>query len=132
MPRGSVKVDARRELARRLGLKPDELLTRPELAKRLKTTVKALSVNLKTHPPFYSKGARYSAFYPLEWVRAHTRGERIGQPGDYIEGRQDWPPALPTAPSDTEELVRFLVKDEDHANGVLTGNWSVGVSQKPL
>lgn len=120
MARRSVKVDARRELARRLGLKPDQLLTRPELAKRLKTTVKALSVNLKSHPPFYSKGERHSAFYPLEWVKAHAQGEKIGVPGAYIEGGLDWPPALPTAPSDTDELVRFLAEgDRSYADDLL-------------
>lgn len=125
MTKGSLKDQARRELARRLDIKPDQLLTRPELAKRLGTTVKALSVNLKSHPPFYCKGARYKSYYPLEWVKKHARGERIGEPGAYIEGRQDWPPAPPTAPSDTEELVRFLAEgDEGHVRGMLTGEWS--------
>ena len=108
MPKASVKDQSRRELARRLGIKPDQLLTRPELAERLKTTVKALSVNLKTHPPFYSKGARYKAYYPLDWVKKHARGERVMESGTVLEGRQDWPPEPPSAPSDTEEFVRLL------------------------
>lgn len=123
MARGSLKDQTKRELAHRLGIKPDQLLTRPEVAKRLQTTAKALSVNLKSHPPFYSKGERHIALYPLAWVKEHAQKGNVGKPGNYIEGRQDWPPAPPTAPSGAEELVRFLVKDEDHVRGVLTGKW---------
>jgi len=127
MAKGSLKEDAKRELARRLGIKPDQLLTRPELAKRLGTTAKALSVNLKSHPPFYSKGARHRALYPLEWVKQHARGERIGEPGNYFEGRQDWPPALPTVPSDTEELARFLAEGDESYGNELLGRGREGI-----
>jgi len=121
MAKASKKDQAKQELAKRLGIKPDQLLTRPEVADRLKSTEKALSVNLKSHPPFYSKGARHKAFYPLEWVKKHARGERIAEPGQPpVEGRQDWPPAPPKAPSDTEELVRFLAEgDRSYADDLL-------------
>lgn len=131
MARGSLKEDAKRELARRLGQKPDQLLTRPELAKRLGTTEKALSVNLKSHPPFYSKGARHRALYPLEWVKQHARGERIGEPGNYIEGRQDWPPAPLTVPSGTEELLRFLAEGDESYGNQLLGQGEEDVGDSP-
>lgn len=59
----------------------------------------------------------------MAWVKEHAQKGNVGKPGNYLEGRQDWPPAPPTAPSGTEELVRFLVKDEAHVRGVLTGKW---------
>lgn len=130
MAKTSKKEEAKRELAQRLGQPVEKLLTREELAKRWKTSPKALSVNLSAHPPFYSKGARSKAYYPLWWIEEHESDGKVKGAQGYLQGAQAWPPPLPPPPP-TDTALRDRTRDslsnladQDYARRVAEGDWN--------
>jgi hypothetical protein len=97
----SVKDQARQELAARLGMPVEDMLTREDVGPMLKPprSVRWMEKNPDASPPFFSKGERQKAYYPRQWVEQFvTTGKVKDASGNPIKEHRPWPPAPPAPP----------------------------------
>lgn len=117
MARASKKDQAKHELASRLGVPVEDILTREDVAAMMDppTTTGWMEKNRDACPPFFSKGDRHKAYYPRAWVEEHRRTGKVKDAsGVPVKERQPWPSApLPPPPVDPvkgENALAFLDK----------------------
>lgn len=111
MARKSKKDQAKEELAERLGLAPNDILTRAEVALLMHppTTKSALAKNPDAFPPFITKGERNAALYPRQWVDEHLLTGKVVRDGKRLIGAQSWPEPPPAPPPvDPEKRAKIL------------------------
>ena len=98
--RTSKKEEAKQELAARLGVPVEDILTVDQAISLIKPppTKNAMSKNPKGYPPFFIKGHGHSALYPRAWVDEHVATGKVKGDGGYVEGAQPWPSAPPPPP----------------------------------
>ena len=139
MARASKKDQAKHELAARLGVPVEDILTREQVADEMapKTTTGWIEKNSDASPPFFSKGDRHIALYPRAWVAEFVATGKVMGTSGRLQGRQSWPPAPPSPPPVDEgkrQRARDLLddvhaiaqppgtpKDEDHWVSVSEG-----------
>lgn len=117
MARTSKKVQAREELAARLGVPVEDILTREDVGPMMNPprTTGWMEKNPDACPPFFSKGERKKAYYPRQWVEQFvTTGKVKDASGNLIKEHRPWPPAppapLPVDPVKRENALAFLDK----------------------
>lgn len=140
MARASRKDQAKHELAARLGVPVEDILTREDVGPMMNPprTTGWMEKNRDACPPFFSKGDRHKAYYPRQWVEEFvTTGKVKDASGAPVKERQPWPPAPPAPPPVDEgkkQRARDLLddvhaiaqppgtsKDEDHWRSVSEG-----------
>lgn len=112
MARESKKDQAKEELAARLGMPVEDMLTREEVGPLLKPprSVRWMEKNPDASPPFFSKGERQKAYYPRQWVEQFVTTGKVKVSGNSVKEHRPWPPA-PPAPPPVDESKRQRARD---------------------
>ena len=108
--RPSRKEAQKKELAELLN---EPVLTRSEAAKKLGISAGTLNVEPNDWPPYYSKGPKQVALYPLSGLDEFLAKGTVASRRDkgFALGRQPWPPAPPIPSAKVAVLQALFPQD---------------------